>query len=193
MQFWNFLAIRLLQTVVVVFIVASVVFFVSRLVGNPESFLLPFDATNEEIETVREHFGLNDPVIVQYGDFLWDLAQLDFGQSYRGGGTSTIGAIGERAVNTLKLTSAALVFAVSLSIPLGVRGGAEAWQADGLVDPLPRRVRAGDAQLLAGPDGDLLLRRGTGVVPHRRGQGVQVADSCQRCRWGCWRWRRSCV
>ena len=120
MQFWNFLAIRLLQAFVVVFIVASVVFFVSRLVGNPESFLLPFDATNEEIETVRERFGLNDPFIVQYGDFLWELAQLDFGQSYRGGGTSTIGAIGERAVNTLKLTSAALVFAVSLSIPLGV-------------------------------------------------------------------------
>ena len=57
---------------------------------------------------------------MQYGDFLWDLAQLDFGQSYRGGGTSTIGSIGERAVNTLKLTGAALVFAVSLSIPLGV-------------------------------------------------------------------------
>ncbi|MXY78471.1 MAG: ABC transporter permease [Chloroflexi bacterium] len=134
-QFWNFLAIRLLQTFVVVFIVASVVFFVSRLVGNPESFLLPFDATNEEIETVREHFGLNDPVVVQYGDFLWDLAQLDFGQSYRGGGTSTIGSIGERAVNTLKLTGAALVFAVSLSIPLGV---AAALNRGKLIDWLTR-------------------------------------------------------
>ncbi len=120
MQFWNYVAIRLLQTIVVVFVVATIVFFVARLVGNPESFLLPFDATDDEIEVVRERFGLNDSLIVQYGDFLGDLAQLDFGTSYRGAGTSTIAAIGERAVNTLKLTVAGLVFAVCLSIPLGI-------------------------------------------------------------------------
>ena len=56
----------------------------ARLVGNPESFLLPFDATDAEIETIREHLGLNDSLLVQYGDFLGDLAQLDFGTSYRG-------------------------------------------------------------------------------------------------------------
>ena len=134
MQFWNFLAIRLLQAIVVVFIVASIVFFVSRLVGNPETFLLPFDATNEEIETVREHFGLNDPLIRQYGDFLWDLARLDFGTSYRGAGTSTIGLIGDRALNTFKLTMAGLIFAFGLSVPLGIlaalkRGKAVDWLA----------------------------------------------------------------
>ena len=135
MQFWNFLAIRLVQAFVVVFIVASIVFFVSRLVGHPESFLLPFDATDEEIETVRERFGLDDPHIVQYRDFLSDLARLDFGNSYRGGGTSTIGALGERAVNTVKLTSVALVFAVCLSIPLGV---AAALNRGKLIDWLTR-------------------------------------------------------
>ena len=66
------------------FVVVRIVFFVARLVGNPESFLLPFDATDAEIETIREHLGLNDSLIVQYGDFLGDLAQLDFGTSYRG-------------------------------------------------------------------------------------------------------------
>ncbi len=120
MQFWNYVAVRLLQTIVVVFVVATIVFFVARLVGNPESFLLPYEATDDEIETVRERFGLNDPLIVQYGHFLGDLVQLDFGTSYRGAGTSTIAAIGERAVNTLKLTVAGLVFAVCLSIPLGI-------------------------------------------------------------------------
>ena len=120
MQFWHFLVVRLLQAFVVVFIVASIVFVVSRLVGNPETFLLPEDATEAEMETVRENLGLNDPLHVQYGDFLWDLAQLDFGMSYRGAGTSTIGAIGERTVDTFKLTFAALIFAVSLSVPLGI-------------------------------------------------------------------------
>ena len=120
MQFWNYLIVRLLQAVVVVFVVVSIVFFVARLVGNPEAFLLPYEATDAEIETIRDRLGLNDTLIVQYGDFLWDLVNLDFGTSYRGAGTSTIAAIGERAVNTLKLTVAGMVFAVGLSIPLGI-------------------------------------------------------------------------
>ena len=120
MQFWNYLLVRVLQAFVVVFVVVSIVFFVARLVGNPESFLLPYEATDDEIETIRDRLGLNDTLIVQYGDFLWDLVNLDFGTSYRGAGTSTIAAIGERAVNTLKLTVAGMVFAVGLSIPLGI-------------------------------------------------------------------------
>jgi len=119
-QFWNYLVVRLLQAVVVVFVVVSIVFFVARLVGNPESFLLPYEATDAEIETIRDRLGLNDTLIEQYGNFLWDLVNLDFGTSYRGAGTSTIAAIGERAVNTLKLTAAGMVFAVGLSIPLGI-------------------------------------------------------------------------
>ena len=47
MQFWNFLAVRLLQAFAVVFIVVSLVFLVSRVVGNPEEFLAGPDATNE--------------------------------------------------------------------------------------------------------------------------------------------------
>jgi len=119
-QFWNYLVVRLLQAVVVVFVVVSIVFFVARLVGNPEAFLLPYEATDDEIETIRDRLGLNDTLIEQYGNFLWDLVNLDFGTSYRGAGTSTIAAIGERAVNTLKLTVAGMFFAVGLSIPLGI-------------------------------------------------------------------------
>ena len=120
MQFWSFLAIRLLQAFFVVFLVVTIVFFISRVVGDPTTYLLPVDASNEEVERVREHLGLNDSPIVQYGRYLWELVQLDFGESFRGGGTSTIGAIGDRSVNTLKLGAAGLVFALALSIPLGI-------------------------------------------------------------------------
>ena len=120
MQFWNFLAIRLLQAFFVVFVVVSIVFFVSRAVGSPETFLLPFDATNADIEVLRENLGLNDPMIIQYGKFLWELLQLDFGNSFRGGGISTIESIGDRSVNTFKLGLAALVFAIGASVPLGI-------------------------------------------------------------------------
>ena len=120
MQFWNFLAIRLIQAFFVVFIVVSIVFFISRMVGSPETFLLPFDATNADIEALRENLGLNDPMIIQYGNFLWELLQLDFGNSFRGGGISTIESIGDRSVNTFKLGGAALVVAIGGSVPLGI-------------------------------------------------------------------------
>ena len=73
MQFWHYFAIRLIQAFVVVFLVVTIVFFVSRTVGNPEVALLPFDASNADLEAFREALGLNDPLLVQYGNFLWDL------------------------------------------------------------------------------------------------------------------------
>ena len=75
MQFWNYFAIRLVQALFVVFLVVTIVFFVSRTVGNPEGALLPFDASGADIELFKERLGLNDPLLVQYGNFLWDLAQ----------------------------------------------------------------------------------------------------------------------
>ena len=51
-------------------------------------------------------------------NFVWEIARLDFGHSFRGG--STIDAIGERAFNTFKLGVAGLVFALALGIPLGI-------------------------------------------------------------------------
>ena len=84
MQFWNFLVVRLLQAVVVIVIVVSLVFLVSRLVGNPEQFLAGPDATEEDLAVIEERFGLNDPLIVQYGNFLADLLRGDFGHSWMG-------------------------------------------------------------------------------------------------------------
>ena len=120
MQFWNYFAIRLIQAFFVVFIVVTTVFFVSRTVGNPEATMLPLEARDVDIEALKETLGLNDPLIVQYGIFLGNLAQGDFGTSWRGGGTPAIGAIGERATNTLKLGAAGVVFAIVLAVPLGI-------------------------------------------------------------------------
>ena len=137
MQFWNFLAVRLLQAFAVVFIVVSLVFLVSRLVGNPEEFLAGPDATNENVEAVKERFGLNDSMIVQYGNFLADLLRGDFGHSWVGGGVSAIDSIGARAWNTFKLGIAALAFAIATAVPLGV---AAALRRGGLIDWLARSL-----------------------------------------------------
>ncbi len=120
MQFWNFLAVRLLQAVMVV---VSLVFLVSRLVGNPEQFLAGPDATREDFEGIKERFGPNDSIGVQYLNLLGDLIQGDLGHSWVGGGVSTLDSIGDRAWNTFKLGVAALAFALVTAVPLGVLAG----------------------------------------------------------------------
>ena len=135
MQFWHYFAIRLTQAFFVVFLVVTIVFFVSRLVGNPVATLLPMESRRAaDVEQLKETLGLNDPLFVQYGKFLWDLAQGDLGTSFRGGGKPAIGAIGDRALNTFKLGAAGMVFAIALGAPLGLvaalrRGRAVDWLA----------------------------------------------------------------
>lgn len=121
MQFWNYLIIRLIQAIFVVLLVVTIVFFVSRSVGNPEASLLPpLTSSAEDKERFRELLGLNDPLHVQYGNFLLDLVQGDFGTSWRGGGAPTLEAISDRAVNTFKLGVAGVIFAIALAVPLGI-------------------------------------------------------------------------
>ena len=134
MEFWNYLAIRLFQALIVVWIVVTVVFFVARSIGNPEAQLLPMEADAEDRERVRELLGLNDPLPLQYGNFLLDLVQGDLGTSWRGGGQPAIDVVGDKAVNTVKLGAAGLVFAIVLAVPLGIiaalrRGMAIDWLA----------------------------------------------------------------
>lgn len=59
------------------------VFFLSRLTGDPTSLYLPLDASLESREQFRQIHGLNDPLLVQFGRYVWDLAQFDFGDSLR--------------------------------------------------------------------------------------------------------------
>jgi peptide/nickel transport system permease protein len=59
------------------------VFFLSRLTGDPTSLYLPLDASLESREQFRQIHGLNDPLIVQFGRYVWDLLQFDFGESLR--------------------------------------------------------------------------------------------------------------
>jgi peptide/nickel transport system permease protein len=61
------------------------VFFLSRLTGDPTDLYLPLNATLETREQFREVHGLNDPLLVQFGNYVMDLIRLDFGDSIRRG------------------------------------------------------------------------------------------------------------
>ena len=74
---------RILSSFVSLVLLLVMVFFLSRLTGDPAALFLPIDATPEMIEQFRELHGLNDPLIVQFGRYVWDVLHLDFGDSLR--------------------------------------------------------------------------------------------------------------
>ncbi|SIQ44772.1 peptide/nickel transport system permease protein [Rhizobium sp. RU35A] len=59
------------------------VFFLSRMTGDPASLFLPVEASAEMKQQFRELHGLNDPLLVQFGRYVGDLVTGDLGESYR--------------------------------------------------------------------------------------------------------------
>ncbi len=110
---------RLFYSLFVLFGVATIVFFLTRLTGDPVAILLPPDAPQEQIDETTARLGLDKPILTQYGIFLRDLARLDLGESirYRDG---TVSLIMERMPATLQLAGSALFLALIIAIPLGI-------------------------------------------------------------------------
>lgn len=79
----TFIGKRSLASLVSLVGLIVLVFFLSRLTGDPTSLYLPLDASLESREQFRELHGLNDPLIVQFGRYVWDVFQFDFGESLR--------------------------------------------------------------------------------------------------------------
>ena len=111
---------RLLQSIVVVWGVSVLVFFLLRLApGDPVSLLLAETATPAQIDEAREKWGLNDPIPVQYMIFLGRALQGDLGESlfFK---QPALEVIFERLPATLQLSAVALLFSLSVAIPVGI-------------------------------------------------------------------------
>jgi peptide/nickel transport system permease protein len=79
----SFISKRALASGVSLIGLVVLVFFLSRLTGDPTDLYLPLDASTEMRDQFRQMHGFNDPLIVQFGRYVADLARLDFGQSLR--------------------------------------------------------------------------------------------------------------
>ncbi|WP_254839680.1 ABC transporter permease [Natronomonas marina] len=120
MGFGKFLLKRGLQGVFVIWGVVTVVFFLRFLTpGDPTATLLPPDAGPEVRQRLRENLGLDQPLHVQYFDYIQDLVVLDFGTSMSNG-QPVSARILTRLPATIELAVAATVVAVVIAIPLGV-------------------------------------------------------------------------
>ncbi len=105
--------------VLVLFGVSIVVFLLTYLGGDPVAVLLPLDTPPEQIEAFRREMGFDQPFPVQYFKFLSRALQGDFGYSYHYR-TDAMGIVLERMPATIRLTFAALLVALVVSIPAGI-------------------------------------------------------------------------
>jgi peptide/nickel transport system permease protein len=110
---------RVLQTFAVLGVVALVAFALFNYTGDPIAFMLGQDATQEDRTRLRAELGLDQPFYVQFGKFVGNAVQGDFGVSLRQGRkVSTL--LRERLPATLELSFAAALIALVVGIPAGV-------------------------------------------------------------------------
>ncbi len=94
------------------------VFFLSRLTGDPAALYLPETASPEDIEKFRILHGLNDPILLQFVDYLGDLTHLDFGMSIRRN-IPAMQAVLEAFPWTLRLVAITVVLAMAVAMTMG--------------------------------------------------------------------------
>lgn len=118
----RFILRRLVQAVPTLFGIMLLTFLLTRLSpADPVDFIIggSTDVTAEQREEIRESYGLNRPLPVQFVDWAWDMMRLDFGKSFYSH-RPAIQLIAERIPNSLQLAVVGFVVALTIGIPLGV-------------------------------------------------------------------------
>ena len=107
------------QSVIALFLLSVIVFGVVRLTGDPTYLLIDEQNTEEQRLEIRRALGLDRHVVIQYGIFVGNFLQGDFGRSVRGR-TPVKDQVVERIMPSVKLAGAAILFILVTAVPLGV-------------------------------------------------------------------------
>lgn len=110
------------QSVLLLFGVVLLVFFMVRITGDPAALMMPREASQEAVQAFRDQMGFNRPLLVQFWDFLTKAIVGDFGKSLHFK-TPAMPLVLERLPATLQLATTGLLMAVIVGIPLGLIGG----------------------------------------------------------------------
>jgi peptide/nickel transport system permease protein len=116
----RYIARRFLQSLLAIWVMSLIVFSLARVTGNPLDVMLPMEAGPEEYERVSKHWGLDQPLYVQYAIFLSKAVRGDFGDSWKWHGYSAMGLVGQRLPATLQLAGFALFISIVIALPIGV-------------------------------------------------------------------------
>src|SRR5215467_10974047 len=116
---WWYIGRRLAQTVLILVGITLVVFWVIRLSGDPVLLMLPADASQQDIQRLRELLGFDQPVPIQLWRFMERVATGDFGTSLRFQ-EPALALVLDRLPSTVLLALTALSVATVIALPLGV-------------------------------------------------------------------------
>ena len=115
----RFIFIRLGQAALTLWLLSLAVFLSVHLTGDPAAYLLGPELGSHEYEQLKKNLGLDRPLVVQYGDFMWDLARADFGRSAIKG-IPARDLLLQRIPATLELALSAFALSIIFGIPLGI-------------------------------------------------------------------------
>lgn len=116
---------RVLQSLIVLNAILVIVFLMLHLTGDPAAVLMPLDASQEDLANFRKEMGFDQPLYIQYYDFLFGhgknkgVLRGDFGFSYRHE-VPAMGLVLEHFPATAELAVVAVLIALLIAIPAGV-------------------------------------------------------------------------
>ena len=110
---------RVLQGLIALLGLSLIIFMSVHLSGDPALLLLPPEATTADYEQLRENLGLDRPILIQYGTFLLNAVQGDFGHSITTRRPAR-DVLFERIPATLQLAAAGMLLAILMGVPLGI-------------------------------------------------------------------------
>lgn len=123
MSYRGYLIKRALSIIPVFIGVTMLIFLLARVIpGAPARQALGPRASDEAVEQLQEQLGLNDPIWVQYVNYMSGLVQGDFGQSLMTG-RNVAADLAQFLPATFELTTFAMLLAIIVGIPLGVYAG----------------------------------------------------------------------
>ena len=110
---------RLVHAFICLMAVTIIVFGLTHISGDPAVLMASPDATEADLEEMREIMGLKKPLHIQYGLFLYDILRGRFGTSYKWD-QSCLEVWAERFPNTLLLAAASMAFTLFVGLPVGI-------------------------------------------------------------------------
>ena len=123
---WAYIVRRLLATIPVAGVVAVFVFSLLHLApGDPAAVIAGSYAMPKDVEKIREKLGLDQPIYIQFGKWIWQVAHGDLGDSIFSEIPVTR-LIAQRLEPTLSLAAASIIIAIVMAVPMGVLAACKA-------------------------------------------------------------------
>ncbi len=127
MEILSFIARKTGRLLLTVWLISTLVFFVIRVLpGDPAQVIAGIDADEEDIRLIRSRLGTDRPLAGQYGQWLWNVLRLDFGDSLISG-QPVAALIMQRFPLTLSLALLGILISLIIAVPLGVLSAVKRW------------------------------------------------------------------